>query len=109
MDLLICDLRPKWRGKPYITFWRANNSGYAYPLSWAGNYTDVEVIAGGKYYTVKTGHSLTRFAVPREVAEAMAVPPSPGRIDGDAGPVVPNTAEARAKLRRAAFRIPEGE
>lgn len=104
--LLICDMRPEWSVNPFITFWRPGNAGYAYPLSWAGDYTPDEIAEGGHYYTYRKGRSLKRFAVPREVAEAISVPPPPGAIDGDAGPVVLNTPENRRKLRRRAF-IPE--
>jgi hypothetical protein len=104
--LLICDLRPEWRGKPFITFWRPKNSNYAWPLSWAGDYTPEEVTKGGGYYTKRSGRFLIRFAVPRSVAEAISVPAPPRTIDGDAGPVVQNTPENRRALRRAAF-IPE--
>lgn len=101
----IVDLRPKWRGLWAVTFWRPDNAGYAYPLSWAGKYTRQQVIAGGDYYTTRSGRFLIRFAVPCQVAEAMAVAPPPGQIDGDAGPIVFNTSENRANLRQAALRF----
>lgn len=98
-DYLICDLRPDWKSDQYITFWRANCANYAYPLSWAGNYQADEA----RLHTKKnTRGTLERFLVPREAAEAIAVAPEPGRIDGNAGPVIPNTSQNRAKLRSAA-------
>lgn len=104
---LICDLRAEWSWRPYVTFWRPNNANYAYPLSWAGDYTESQVIEGGRYYTTKEGgRSLIRFAVERRIAEAMATAPQRGHIDGDTGPVVLNTADNRRKLRAAAFRLP---
>ncbi len=101
----IADLRPKWRGKWAVTFWRPDNAGYAYPLSWAGKYTRQQVLSGGDYYTTKSGRHLIRFAVPCHAAEALAVAPPPGQIDNDAGPVVFNTPDNRATLRRAALRL----
>lgn len=100
--LYIADLRREWMGNPYITFWRADNSGYAYPLSWSGKYDPETVAAGGSYYTTKHGRSLTRFAVPCPVADRLSVAPRPGTIDNDAGPVIENTPKNRRKLRRAA-------
>lgn len=100
---VICDLRPEWRWKPYVTFWRPDDAGYAYPLIWAGNYTEEAVVAGGRYYTASENGKLVRFAVPRSAVEAFAVPPNPKEIDGDAGPVVPNTAAFRKKLQKLAF------
>lgn len=100
---LICDLRAEWKGKPYITFWRPNNANYAYPLSWAGDYSKATVDAQPRYYTAKDGRTLSRFAVSRIVAESMAEAPEPGRIDGDAGPVVKNSGVNRRNLRKAAY------
>lgn len=102
-DLVICDLRPEWRGKPYITFWRPDDCGYAFPLSWAGSYAAAAVDAGGAYYRKQEGRSLIRFAVPRVAAERLSQQPAPGVIDGDAGPVVSNTALNRKALRAAAY------
>lgn len=108
-EFYICDLRKKWRGKWAITFWRPNDAGYAFPLSWAGRYTRQAVLDGGRYYTVREGRFLMRFAVPCSAADALAIHPPPGKIDGDAGPVVLNTSENRAKLRRAALLCHAGQ
>ena len=47
--------------------------------------------------------------MPREAVHALATPPPPGKIDGDAGPVVRNTAANRRALvfaaRRAVARV----
>lgn len=102
----IVDLRPKWSGNPYVTFWRPDNAGYAYPLPWAGKYDLQTVIEGGDYYTTREGRSLIRFAVRCEIVEAMGVTPSPGKIDGDVGPVVLNLPRIRQDLRRAAHTVP---
>lgn len=104
---LICDLRTEWKGKPYITFWRPNNANYAYPLSWAGDYTKATVDAAARYYTEMDGRTVLRFAVARGVAEAIAEAPEPGHIDGDKGPVVRNSGANRRVLRKAAY-LPAG-
>lgn len=101
---LICDLRPDWNGRPYVTFWRPKNANYAYPLSWAGDYTEAEVLAQHGYYTTHDERGLLiRFPIERVLVEPMAKPPAPGIIDGDAGPVVENTAAMRRKLRKLAL------
>lgn len=100
---LICDLRTEWKWRPYITFWRPNNANYAYPLSWSGDYLKATVDEAAAYYTELEGRSLIRFAVPRPIAEALSEAPEPGQIDGDAGPVVPNTPENHRALRAMAY------
>lgn len=100
---VICDLRAEWRRNPYVTFWRPDNAGYAYPLGWAGDYSEEAVTQGGRYYTAFENGELIRFAAPRSAVEAFAIPPNPKEIDGDAGPVVPNTAAFRKKLRKLAL------
>ena len=80
----IVDVRPDWVGNPYVTVWRPENAGYAYPLSWAGKYTQ-EVIDGepSYYHKVRYGtkRALDRFPVPCEVVEALA--PIWCGLDGD--------------------------
>lgn len=104
----IADIRRSFRGNPYITFWRPKNAGYCYPLSWAGRYS-LETLRGAPSYYEKLRdgctRALSRFAVPCEVAEAIAEDPASGMIDGDAGLVVRNTADARAFLRRKRLRL----
>jgi hypothetical protein len=102
-DCYIVDLRREWVRRPYITFWRPDNAGYAYPLSWAGKYAPERVRERAAYYITRRGRWLIRFAAPCSAVDAMAEAPRSGVIDGDAGPVVPNTAENRAALRRLAF------
>lgn len=99
----ICDMRPEWRRKPFITFWRPNDAGYAFPLAWAGKYTRDEVILGGSYYYTTEDGALIRCPVAVKFADALGISPPPGVIDGDAGPVVKNTAANRRKLAQAAF------
>lgn len=108
-EFFIVDVREGFKGNPYITLWRPRNAGYAYPLPWAGRYTRDEIEdRPGYHYRKRDGRTRTldRYPVPCGVVERHAVAPAKGLIDGDAGPVVPNTAEVRAALRRARW-IPE--
>lgn len=41
-EFFIVDLRPEWRGNPYVTLWRPDDAGYAYPLPWAGRYSKAQ-------------------------------------------------------------------
>lgn len=83
------------RQSPYITFWRPDDKGYAWPLSWAGRYPREAIVASLDYY--HNGHS--NIAVACAAADALAVAPSPGTVDGNKGPVVLNTqANWRALL-----------
>ena len=100
---LICDLRPDWNWRPYVTFWRPNNANYAYPLVWSGDYSEAEVMKGGSYYTTVEDGELIRFPILRSLVEPMAVEPERGHIDGDTGPVVWNTPETRDQLRKLAY------
>ena len=102
----IVDLRPEWRRKPYITFWRPDNAGYAFPLPWAGKYSSLTVENGGGYYTNRDGRRWVRFAVPCGVVDAMGVLPKANEIDGDVGPVVTATAQNRRALIAARLRLP---
>jgi hypothetical protein len=101
----IVDLRVEWSRRPYITVWRPDNKGYAYPLPWAGLYDQATVNAGGDYYSTKDGtREWRRFPVPRHVVEALAIPqPEPGVIDGNVGPVLRNNVHIRDALRRARY------
>ena len=85
----------------YITFWRPDNQGYAWPLPWAGRYGEEAVRDPRQHYS----DGEDTLAVPCEVVEAIAVAPKPGDIDGDAGPVVLNTKENWAHLRSHALII----
>ena len=87
MDCYVISLNHTHRRDPYITIWRPDDRGYAYPLSWAGRYPMERIMEHLDYYN--SGHC--SVAVPCAVLDSIAVPPKPGLIDGDAGPVVPNT------------------
>lgn len=100
---LICDLRPEWNWRPYVTFWRPKNANYSYPLVWSGDYTEAEVIKGGSYYTTVEDGVLIRFPILRTSVEPMAVAPEHGHIDGDTGPVVWQSPENCTRLRELAY------
>lgn len=116
-EYVIVDLRAAWTRKPFVSFWRADFSGYAYPLSWAGDYSRATVIEKGSYltrrrYSAATGKDTgkwERFAVLRSVAEAIATAPPPGQIDGNAGPVVINNKQNRDHLIANRLRLPPTE
>lgn len=101
----ICDLRPEWRGKPYVTFWRPENAGYAYPLPWAGKYTLAEVTADPGYYWERPYGKLRaayiRFPIPCTEVDKFGADPTPGLVDGNVGPVVWKTTRTVKALRAA--------
>lgn len=85
----IVSVKHTQRDHTYITVWRPDNAGYAWPLTWAGRYSAEEVRARRGYYH----RGDDTLAVPCAVLDALAVPPVPGTIDNNAGPVVMNTRE----------------
>lgn len=98
----ICSIVKTRREDRYITFWRPDDAGYAWPLSWAGEYSLERVNGNMAYY-----HNGERsVAVDRAAVEALAVDPAPGDVDGNAGPVVLNTPENWAKIMLAVHSIP---
>ena len=107
----IVDVRLEWAGNPYITVWRPDNAGYAYPLSWAGKYDRATIDQQpGYYHVLRYGfkRALDRFPVPCSVVHQFAAEPRKGFVDGDVGPVVPNTPAIRSALRKARY-VPNQE
>ncbi|MFC3180469.1 hypothetical protein [Cypionkella sinensis] len=100
---LICDIRSEFKKNPFITFWRPDDAGYCYPLTWAGNYAPQSIEANWNYYNAHDEGRSIRFAVLRSVAEKLAVTTPPRMISGDAGPVVLNKHALRRKLLKAAY------
>jgi hypothetical protein len=99
----IVDVREAWRRKPYVTVWRPKDAGYAFPLPWAGKYTREQIEAHPNYYyTLRYGSTriLERYPVACEVVGQLGIAPARGVIDGDIGPVIPNSAQVRKVLRR---------
>lgn len=85
LDFYVISVTHTNREHQYITVWRPDNKGYAWPLSWAGRYTEQQILESLDYY-----HNGENVAVPRHVLDGMAVQPTPGTVDNDAGPVVLN-------------------
>lgn len=85
-DFYIVSLKHTHRDNEYISVWRPNNCGYAWPLSWAGKYSEQEIDANLAYY--HNGQST--LAVPCALLDSLAIAPAKGMIDSDAGPVVLN-------------------
>lgn len=102
-DLYIVSLheRDLERRHRYITVWRPDCCGYAFPLSWAGKYTRDDVRQRHSY--LNNGEET--IAVPCAVLDELAEPPAPRMIDGDAGPVVRKSAK-NLRLIRAARWLP---
>lgn len=73
--------------KDYLTFWRPEDKGYCYPLSWSGKYSRAQIDTQLDYY--HNGGS--NIAVSCAVIDSMTEPPTKGSIDGDAGPIVRNS------------------
>jgi len=106
-EFFIVDLRPEWCRNPYVTLWRPNDAGYAYPLPWSGRYSKQAVDEGGSYYFGSEGHGrqIHRFPVPCDVVERLSTAkPAAHMIDGDVGPVVPNAAEIKKALKAARYK-----
>lgn len=83
----VVSLKHTKRDDAYITVWRPDAKGYAWPLSWAGQYNQAQVLAERDYYH----RGDDTLAVPCALMDALAVPPAKGTVDNDAGPVVLNT------------------
>jgi len=92
----IASIRHTQKQHRYITFWRPENAGYCWPLSWAGEYTPEQVREQFAYY-----NSERDMAVPVDAVKRFALPPAPGDVDNDAGPVVPNNPAIWHALRAA--------
>ena len=93
MDCYIINLSHTQRTDRYVTFWRPDEKGYAWPLSWAGKYPE-EFVRKGMHYL----NSESNMPVPCSIVDALAVAPVPGTIDGDAGPVVLSNRDNWLKL-----------
>ncbi len=101
-DCYIVSTKHTRRDARYITFWRPDNCGYSWPLSWAGRYSSENVMASQDYYN--NGHSTV--AVPCSVIDPMGVAPEPGMVDGDTGPVVLNNKANWTAILAAALAPP---
>lgn len=89
-EFYIVSVQHTRRRDRYITFWRPNDRGYAYPLSWAGKYGRDTILGNLDYYHQGTD----TLAVDAGAIEKIAVDPKPDTIDGNAGPVVLNSKKS---------------
>lgn len=105
MDCYVVSLKHTQRRHAYITVWRPDDCGYAFPLSWAGRYPIERIMAHLGYYN----SGCSAVAVPCSVLDAVAVDPAPGMIDGNAGPVVLNTRANWKKILAAVVSPPAYE
>lgn len=96
-EFYIVSVKHTRRDSQYITVWRPDNCGYAWPLSWAGKYSEAEVKTLPDYYH----NGSCSFAVPCGVLDDLAVPTIPGTVDNDAGPVVMNNRENWQRILNA--------
>ena len=87
-EFYVVNLSHGHREHRYVTLWRPDDKGYAWPLPWAGRYPRARILESLDYY-----NGGENIAVPCEIVEQLAIAPEPGMIDGDAGPVVPNRKE----------------
>lgn len=90
----VLSLKHLQRDHPFMTVWRPDDNGYAWPLAWAGKYDEAAIKKDLDYYN--DGHAAV--AVPCHVLDAMAVVPEPGWIDNDIGPVVLSNADNWATI-----------
>jgi len=103
-EYYIVDMR-RDSGCPYITLWRPNNAGYCWPLVWAGRYQEEAICGKPGYYWLQEGRRFLRFPVRCDLVEQIAIPPARHMVDGDAGPVIPNTPAGRRYLVRKRLRL----
>lgn len=85
----------------YISFRRfVRSDGVCWPLPWAGTWSEAAVVRAA----AELNDGVESTAVPKDVVHALATEPAAGRIDGDVGPVVRNSASNRRALVVAARR-----
>ncbi len=108
----VAALGPTHAHDPYICF-RCPMDGdrVCWPLPWAGTWSEADVMEAA----AKLNNGVDTVAVPENAVRALATAPVPGKIDGDVGPVVRNSALNRRALvvagrqniaRLEAFAIP---
>lgn len=84
----------------FITLWRPNNSGYCWPVEWAGKYTRAQIEAQRGYYS--NGEST--MAVPVDVAQRLSVPSDEFSREGEPiATVLLNAAPVWKALFKAAL------
>lgn len=106
-EFYIVDVRKDWAWRPYLTLWRPNNAGYAYPTAWAGKYTRAQLEEGGTYYwkpRYASRRAMDRFPVRCAIVDALGVAPRSGDVDGNTGLVLLNVPKIRTALWKHATR-----
>ena len=99
-DYYVADLRLSRAEDLYISFRRPERSdGVCWPLPWAGVWPEA-----GVRQAAESIDGVETVAVPTEAVHALATAPAAGRIDGDVGPIVRNSASNRRALVLAARR-----
>ena len=111
-EYYVAALGPAHAGGLFIAFRRAlPGEGVCWPLPWAGTWSEAAVTEAA----AELNDGMEAVAAPRDAVHALATAPPAGKIDGDAGPVVRNTAANRRALvlaarqavaRSEAFEIP---
>lgn len=102
IDFYIVSVKHTKRSDKYITVWRPNDAGYCWPLSWAGKYSEFDVLENLSYYN----RGDDTIAVPCALLDSRSVAPEKGRVDNDAGPVVLNNKENWLKIMELCIRKP---
>lgn len=101
MDCYIVNLSHTRRDDKFISFWRPEAKGYAFPLPWAGKYSKTQVLAEPDYY-----NSGDNVAVPCDCFDNMATEPPPGAVDGNVGPVVLSNSKNWKELLLCVIALP---
>ncbi len=99
-EYYVAELGPARAEEPYVSFRRPGyGDEVCWSLPWAGIWSEAEVMRAAAL-----NDGITTVAVPRDDVHALATEPAPGRIDGDVGPEVRNSASNRRALVLAARR-----
>ena len=108
----VAALGPTHAHDPYICFrCPMDGDSVCWPLPWAGTWSEADVMEAA----AELNNGVDTLAVPDNAVRALATAPAPGKIDGDVGPVVRNSALNRRALvvagrqniaRLEAFAIP---
>lgn len=107
-DYYIVSLNHTDKKDRYITFWRPNNAGYCWPLSWAGKYPE-SLIKESKTNLYYYNNGKCSLAVRCDVVDSLCESPAIGLIDNNAGPVVRNLKRNWTKIRAALIDQPYNE
>lgn len=98
-EYYIASLKHTQRHQKWITFWRPNNSNYAWPLEWSGLYPEASVREQMYYYN----SGVAAVAVRADIVAALAVPTV---VDGHSVRCVPNTSASWNSMLDAVIERP---